>query len=85
MLFCCLRMKFSNSILSMERREKNVGHVNYDSFERLAIIYEKRKEYDKAIEVCMHAIQLGFSRDSTSGQMPGRMARLMKKAKNVVE
>ncbi len=71
--------------ISKIRREKNAGHVNYGSFERLAIIYEKRKEYGKAIEVCMHAIQLGFSRDSTSGQMPGRMARLMKKTKNVVK
>lgn len=52
---------------------------NYESFKRLAIIYEKRREYEKAIEVCQKAIDIGFWRDGTDGQMPGRMARLYKK------
>lgn len=51
----------------------------YDSFKRLAIIYEKRKEYQKAIDVCQKAIEIGFYKDGTDGQMPGRMARLYKK------
>lgn len=52
----------------------------YPSFKRLAIIYEKQKEYEKAIEVCNQAIKLGFYKDDTTGQMPGRLARLIKKA-----
>ena len=55
---------------------------SYPSFQRLAIIYEKQKEYQKAIDVCNYAIQLGFYRDGTLGQMPGRLARLIKKARN---
>lgn len=51
----------------------------YSSFKRLAIIYEKRKEYDEAIAVCQRAIALGYFRDGTEGQMPGRIARLVKK------
>lgn len=51
----------------------------YDSFKILAIIYEKRKEYQKAIDVCQKAIKLGFCKDGTDGQMPGRIARLYKK------
>lgn len=51
----------------------------YSSFKRLAIIYEKRKEYDEAIAVCQRAIELGYFRDGTEGQMPGRIARLIKK------
>jgi len=51
----------------------------YDSFKRLAIIYEKRKEYDKALAVCQTAIDIGFYKDGTAGQIPGRMARLYKK------
>lgn len=51
----------------------------YESFKRLAIIYEKRKEYDKALEVCQKAIDIGFYKDGTAGQIPGRMARLYKK------
>ena len=54
---------------------------SYPSFQRLAIIYEKQKEYQKAIDVCNYAIQLGFYRDGTLGQMPGRLARLIKKAR----
>ena len=38
-----------------------------------------RKEYEKALEVCQKAIDIGFYKDGTPGQMPGRMARLYKK------
>lgn len=53
--------------------------MNYVSFQRLAIIYEKQKEYEKAINICKLAIDLGFYKDGTPGQMPGRLARLIKK------
>jgi len=53
----------------------------YPTFKRLAIIYEKQKEYQKAINVCNYAIQLGFYKDGTDGQLPGRLARLIKKAR----
>lgn len=52
---------------------------NYPSFKRLAIIYERQKRYDEAIAVCQRAIYLGFSNDGTEGQMPGRIARLLRK------
>lgn len=55
----------------------------YPAFKRLAIIYDKQKEYDKAIAVCQQAINLGYVRDGTDGQMPGRLARLMRKAGDV--
>lgn len=54
----------------------------YPSFKRMAIIYDKRKDYDKAISICQQAIELGYVNDGTDGQMPGRMARLMRKARN---
>lgn len=53
----------------------------YPSFYRLAIIYEKQKEYQKAIDVCNYAIKLGYIRDGTKGQMPGRIARLIRKSR----
>lgn len=56
--------------------------INYVTFQRLAIIYEKQKEYQKAIDVCKYAITLGFYKDGTAGQMPGRLARLIKKARS---
>ncbi len=51
---------------------------SYPSFKRLAIIYEKRKEYDQAIEICKQAIELGYISDGSSG-MRGRLARLIRK------
>lgn len=53
---------------------------HYPAFSRLAIIYEKQKEYQKAINICKQAIELGFYKDGTTGQLPGRIARLIKKA-----
>lgn len=51
----------------------------FPTFKRLAIIYEKQKKYDEAIAICQRAIELGYVDDGTDGQMPGRIARLMKK------
>lgn len=55
----------------------------YPSFARLAIIHEKRNEFDKAAKVCEKAIQLGFVDDGTKGGMQGRLARLQKKKAKV--
>lgn len=55
--------------------------INYETFQRLAIIYEKQKEYEKAIDICKYAIEVRFYKDGTSGQMPGRLARLIKKSR----
>ena len=50
----------------------------YSSYKRLAIIYEKRKEYMNAIDVCVRAIRAGFVDDDTSGKMYGRLARMIR-------
>lgn len=47
---------------------------------RLAMFYEKRKEYTKGITICVDAIKNGYHNDGTKGQMYGRLARLMRKA-----
>lgn len=52
----------------------------YPAFTRLALVYEKREEYAKAIEICQRAIELGYDNDKTKGGMQGRIARLCKKA-----
>jgi hypothetical protein len=53
---------------------------SYGTFKRLAIIYEKRKEYEKAAQVCARAIKMGFYNDGTDGQIFGRLARLLRLA-----
>lgn len=52
---------------------------DYPSFARLAIIYEKREEYAKAIDVCTEAIRLGYESDGTKNGLKGRIARLLRK------
>lgn len=54
----------------------------YGTFTRLAIIYEKRGEFDKAIEVCQQAIACGMDKDSNNTTIHARMARLIKKRNN---
>ena len=55
---------------------------SYGSFKRLAIIYEKRQEYDAGIDVCLKAINLGFI---DNGEMYGRIARLLRKSGRIDE
>ena len=69
----CIRDSYNDDL------EKHL--INYETFQRLAIIYEKQKEYEKAIDICKYAIEVGFYKDGTSGQMPGRLARLIKKSR----
>ncbi len=67
------------SVVSNEKTEKFI--INYISFQKLAIIYEKQGKLEEAIDICKYAIQLGFYKDGTAGQMPGRLARLVKKSR----
>lgn len=52
--------------------------VNYSSFQRLAIIYEKRGMYEEAIGVCEQAINKGFPDDGTKGGMAARIDKMNK-------
>lgn len=47
------------------------------TFQRLAIIYEKNKQYDKAIELCKLAISYDLT-DSTKGGYSKRLEKLQK-------
>lgn len=62
-----------------DANEPTKSITSFPTFKRLAIIYEKQKDYDSAIAVCQRAIELGYADDGTDGQMPGRIARLMRK------
>jgi hypothetical protein len=51
----------------------------YPSFSTLAKIYEKEKEYQKGILVCINALRIGYKLDTSKGGLQGRLARLIKK------
>lgn len=45
----------------------------------LAMIFEKRCEYQRAATICVFAIENGYTNDGTKGGMRGRLARMIKK------
>lgn len=49
------------------------------AFKRLAIIYEKMDEYEKAIEVSLESIKYGQPSDGTAGGFAGRIEKLRRK------
>lgn len=49
------------------------------AYQRIAMIYEKQGKYDLAAQACIDAINDGFIRDQTSGGMPARLARMIKR------
>lgn len=56
-----------------------IENLMYQSFQKLAIIFEKRKEYSRAIGICKQALELGFVDDGTKAGMQGRLEKLSKK------
>lgn len=71
-------------ILETKLKEKREYYENrkFDVSEGakiLAMVFEKRGEYDNAAAVCVMAIENGFPADYTSGGMRGRLARMIKK------
>lgn len=52
---------------------------SYGTFKRLAILYERRKEYDEAISVCKQSLELGFL-EGKPGQTQARIVKLLRLA-----
>lgn len=50
------------------------------AYVRLAMLYERQQDYEKAIDVCVEAIHVGAVNDGNKGKMYGRLARLIKKS-----
>ncbi len=45
----------------------------------LAMVFEKRGEYQRAATICVYAIENGYTNDGTKGGMRGRLAKMIKK------
>lgn len=54
--------------------------VEVAAYIRLCMLYEKQERYPEAVRVCAEAIRAGAIYDKSSGQMYGRLARLIRKA-----
>ena len=75
-------MEYDQKYNAVRGHETLSPAMPYQSVKRLAIIYEKRGDYDKAIAVCERAIRMGITKDGTEAGMIGRAARLTKKKLN---
>ena len=63
-----------------EYRPSGPAHLpGYRSFLTLAIHYERRGEYQAAIDICEQALALGLTIEHTKSGTAGRIARLRKK------
>lgn len=64
-----------------EKREYYENHVftTSEPCKTLAMIYEKRGEYQRAATICVYAIECGYTLDGTTSGMRGRLARMIKK------
>ncbi|MGG7207117.1 tetratricopeptide repeat protein [Clostridium perfringens] len=78
-------MKYIYTEKEIKERIDKIASVGFDAsipaFKRLAIIYEKQKEYEKAIEICEKAIEYGEESDGTKEGFKGRIKKLKSKKK----
>ena len=70
--------------LEAEIREKREYYENTvfdmsEPYKTLAMVYEKRGEYQRAATMCVLAIENGYPNDGTKSGMRGRLARMIKK------
>lgn len=80
-----LEFCYKSGTISYEELNEPIDFIlSIPSFKRLAIIYEKRKLYDKAIEICKLAISYNLD-DGTKGGFESRIKKLQKMGQLVLE
>lgn len=60
---------------------ESYNYIDFFEYKKMALIFEKQKEYRKAIAICHMAIKNGIMHDGTSGGFYARIGRINKKAK----
>lgn len=62
-----------------DRQQDAIVPAHAPCYVRLCMLYEKRQDYQKGIDICVEAIQSGADKDGQKG-MHGRLARLIRKS-----
>lgn len=81
----CIRdISLASNLYKFWERESKIMHTtfelpHYSSFEKSAKLLEKLNQYEYAINICIYALKLGFTKDGSKGGLKGRLARLLKK------
>ena len=76
---CALAINIEADIKEKRERYEDCVFDMSSPCKTLAMIFEKRCEYQRAATICVYAIQNGYTSDGTSGGMRGRLARMIKK------
>lgn len=77
--FCVKAMEIEADIRKKREYYENQVFDMSVPCKTLAMIYEKRCEYQRAATICVYAIENGYTNDGTKGGMRGRLARMIKK------
>ena len=80
--FCKENIEDLKNMLSAKAKagEYTETPLQVSAYKRLAMLYEKQKRYDEAIDICAEAIRCGAIEDGSNGKMYGRLARLIRKS-----
>lgn len=70
---CYEAISYFEQVQNVDRRHNQPTMNESPVYTKLAILYERRGDYEKGIDVCKMAIRIGMSED-------GRMEKLIKKA-----
>ena len=70
---CLDSIHWFNKMHAIDIKYSETSPKNIPAFKRLAMLYERRSDYERAIDVCKQAISLGMDERS-------RMLRMIKKS-----
>lgn len=76
---CFDAIDLDNSIREKRDYYDTAKYEYCEPYKILAMIHEKRGDYQRAAITCLLSLQNGYTRDGTNGGMRGRLARMIKK------
>lgn len=76
---CVKAMEIESNIREKRQYYENCIFDMSEPCKTLAMIYEKRGEFQRAATICVYAIENGYTKDGTKGGMRGRLSRMIKK------
>lgn len=76
---CFDAIDLDNSIRERRNYYDSAKYEYCEPYKILAMVHEKRGDYQRAAITCLQSLQNGYTRDGTNGGMRGRLARMIKK------
>lgn len=77
---CYQNIEEYHKMADFDRKQGAFVPAHAPCYVRLCMLYEKRKDYQKGIDICAESIRSGAIDDGQKGKMYGRLARLIRKS-----